>query len=205
MDADADGVPDGLDSCPDTEPGVEVGPDGCPEEPPEPEAEAPEPEAPRDADADDVPDAEDACPETAADVEVDASGCPADPLERGLLVDGRLVLEGMEFASESAVLPPAADDVLEALGPVLLRHPELRIEIQGHTDAVGSAAFNQDLSERRARAVLDELLARFPELDPERFRVRGYGEERPVASNTTPEGRERNRRIELVVVGEGGG
>lgn len=72
------------------------------------------------------------------------------------------------------------------------------VEIQGHTDAVGAAGYNMRLSQSRAEAVREYLLANF-DLDPERLAAKGYGETYPIASNDTDEGRARNRRVQFVI------
>ncbi len=76
-------------------------------------------------------------------------------------------------------------------------HPELQISIQGHTDSDGDDAYNKDLSERRAAAVKDYLVETF-DIDPDRLQTAGFGESQPVADNSTPEGKQQNRRVELV-------
>lgn len=108
-----------------------------------------------------------------------------------------------DFAS-AEIMPPARKS-LDALGEALVS-PELRsccFEIQGHTDGVGSDGYNQSLSERRARAVVEYLAARFA-IDAGRLLVVGYGEGRPLASNSTHEGRRKNRRVQIVNLGYGG-
>ncbi len=79
----------------------------------------------------------------------------------------------------------------------MLAHPGLNLEVEGHTDAVGSDAFNQKLSEARADAVREYLVNQG--LKSEAVTAKGFGKTQPVASNDTPEGRQRNRRVELVV------
>lgn len=76
-------------------------------------------------------------------------------------------------------------------------HPDLRIRIEGHTDNVGNAAFNQTLSEKRAAAVKAFLEKEYG-IKGDRLEAQGFGDTRPVASNDTPEGRQSNRRVELV-------
>lgn len=80
---------------------------------------------------------------------------------------------------------------------MLQEHPKLRIRIEGHTDSTGDDASNLDLSERRANAVRDFLVESY-DLDPSRLEVRGLGETEPIDDNSTPEGRQNNRRVELV-------
>jgi outer membrane protein OmpA-like peptidoglycan-associated protein len=120
-------------------------------------------------------------------------------IERELLETGLFRAVNVNFEFDSAELLPSARHALDAVGDVLQRHPTLEIEVQGHTDNVGSAAYNQGLSERRARAVRDYLLARFPALESERIAARGYGPDQPIASNASPTGRALNRRVDFVV------
>lgn len=106
------------------------------------------------------------------------------------------------FAFDSDQLLPAAEPALRALLKILSEHPELgTIEVQGHTDDVGSSTYNLDLSTRRAEAVRAWLLAQG--LPPDRVKAVGYGEARPVAPNDTATGRAANRRVEVVLNGGG--
>jgi outer membrane protein OmpA-like peptidoglycan-associated protein len=93
-----------------------------------------------------------------------------------------------------------ADPTLDAIGALLEEHPDIELEIGGHTDNVGSAAFNQALSQRRAEAVRDYLLGRF-EIAPDRLVARGYGLTRPLTANRTETERAVNRRVEFTVTG----
>ena len=100
------------------------------------------------------------------------------------------------FDSGSATLQPGAEDKLRHVADVLQRYPKTRVEIVGHTDNRGTAASNETLSERRARAVADVLVR--AGVDRARITTRGLGATRPVASNDSLEGRARNRRVEIV-------
>lgn len=115
---------------------------------------------------------------------------------RGLIVNMSDVL----FDTGSATLQPAAREKLAKISGILLAHPGLTLQIEGHTDSVGSDEFNQQLSERRADSVRDFLAAQG--VPASSITARGFGKTQPVASNDTPEGRQRNRRVELVVNGE---
>jgi outer membrane protein OmpA-like peptidoglycan-associated protein len=86
---------------------------------------------------------------------------------------------------------------LRELGDLLRRHADWRLAIDGHTDGIASDAFNLDLSKRRAAAVKKVLVARYG-IDGGRLATNGYGKSRPRDTNDTPEGRARNRRVELV-------
>ncbi|HEX8381758.1 MAG TPA: OmpA family protein [Sphingomonas sp.] len=112
----------------------------------------------------------------------------------------RLTLqEEVLFATDSATLRPGAIDRLRPLADYLRAEPGVRVAIDGHTDARASDQYNQDLSERRAASVRDAL--EDMGVVEARFRVRGYGETRPVAPNTTAAGLRRNRRVEVTLLG----
>ncbi len=140
-----------------------------------------------DRDEDGVPNPLDQCPETEEGAEVDGAGCP--------VLQARMTLEGVRFRTNRADILPESEPTLQRALELLRRHPELRIEIGGHTDDRGSARGNRRLSLRRAEAVRDWLVTHG--LDRNRFEVRGYGSEQPVADNNSAEGRARNRRIEF--------
>jgi len=111
--------------------------------------------------------------------------------------DGRVATQGILFASGSARIRPESTPTLEEIGTMLEEHPDLRLSIEGHTDSDGEEGFNQDLSERRAAAVKEYLVAHHG-IEAERLETVGFGESKPVAENTTPEGKQQNRRVELV-------
>ena len=203
LDSDGDGVKDSMDKCPGTPSGVSVNADGCP----------------MDSDGDGVTDDKDKCPNTVAGATVDANGCELDsdgdgvvdrldecpgtakgtPVDkRGCKIEGDYVLKGVNFESNSDVLRPGANAVLNDVVAVLLKYPEIRIEIQGHTDSDGAAAYNESLSARRATTVRDYLASDGVAVD--RMVVRGYGESQPLADNGTSAGKAENRRVVLRVI-----
>ena len=112
--------------------------------------------------------------------------------------DCAIVLDGVNFESNKAVLTPEASDILIDALTTLQLYPSIRIEVQAHTDSQGTEAYNQALSERRAKAVIDYFTERG--IDLHRLEAKGYGESVPLESNATPEGRARNRRVELRVI-----
>jgi outer membrane protein OmpA-like peptidoglycan-associated protein len=102
------------------------------------------------------------------------------------------------FAVNSSTLLPGAYDELERVSKVLQQYPETTIRISGHTDSTGSESYNQTLSERRANAVKNTLVGMG--VNPARLTTIGYGESKPVASNSTEAGRQQNRRVEIRIV-----
>lgn len=109
--------------------------------------------------------------------------------------------EGILFATDSAVVQGSIQNDLYALADNLNRYPNTRVEVIGHTDNTGSAAYNQDLSQRRAMAVAAVL--RGAGVAGGRVVAYGRGEDLPVASNLTPEGRAQNRRVEILIIPQG--
>lgn len=157
-----------------------------------PETEAREPSEPKpepkpaDSDNDGVVDRLDECPDSLAGANVLSNGCEI------------VELKGVVFALDSADLRPGAEQALEEQLDIL-RRGDLRVEIGGHTDSQGASEYNRDLSLRRARTVRDFFVDNG--IDPARLTVQGYGESEPRAANDTETGRERNRRVELRVLG----
>lgn len=200
-DSDNDGVSDATDQCPGTPAGVRVDARGCP--------------LVLDADGDGVPDNADRCPNTPANVAVDAAGCPrdrdrdgvADYLDKcpntpaGSTVDARgcpqkIVVRDISFALNSAEITAQSRASLDRVLLGIKDNPALtQITVTGHTDSSGDADYNKDLSDRRAKAVADYL--RDNGLSGVTIDSVGMGEENPVASNATAEGRAQNRRVEI--------
>ncbi len=129
----------------------------------------------------------------------DGGGAPAAvaSVERELGSECRAELPGIYFGFGTAELDPASDRTLAGVAGILSRHPDWTLSIEGHTDSVGSAAANHALSERRAEAVRTSLAGRHG-VSPVHLRASGYGASKPRESNSTLEGRARNRRVELV-------
>ena len=116
--------------------------------------------------------------------------------ERGLVVNISDVL----FDSGQYTLRPLAREKLARVSGIVLAHPGLRLEAEGHTDSVGTDEFNQELSQKRALAVRDFLVEQGISITS--LGAHGFGKTMPVASNDTAAGRQRNRRVELVVAGD---
>ena len=181
IDSDGDGVYDGLDKCPGTPKGWPVDKVGCP----------------LDSDGDGVPDGIDKCPGTPKGVKVDATGCPLpEPKPEMIPEKGQtLVLEGVYFDTDKATLKPESVETLDRVAASLKAFPAVRLEVAGHTDSRGAKAHNQKLSEARAKTVMDYLVGKG--VDAGRLAAKGYGMDKPIAPNTTDEGRAKNRRVEL--------
>jgi OOP family OmpA-OmpF porin len=160
-------VTDNLDRCPGTPAGAKVDASGCE----------------LDGDADGVPDSRDKCPETPKGDKVDTVGCS---LTRKLEVF---------FDNDSSKLKPESFKDLDLAVDFLKAVPSATGIIEGHTDSTGSDAYNQRLSEQRAKAVRDYIVSKG--IDPSRLEANGVGESQPVADNKTAEGRAQNRRVVL--------
>jgi OOP family OmpA-OmpF porin len=111
--------------------------------------------------------------------------------------DGRVATQGILFATNSARIRPESTPTLEEIARMLTDHPALRLGIEGHTDSEGETADNQALSEQRAAAVKSYLVQTHG-VNESRLRAVGHGESKPAADNGTPEGRQQNRRVELI-------
>ena len=185
-DADADGVCDGADQCANTPTGATVDAKGCP----------------TDADADGVPDGLDQCPNTPANARVDKDGCPIEITEREteMLDKGVITEHGIQFDTGKTTLKPESEKTLQDLCAIIQQWPTVKLEIGGHTDARGSVAFNQTLSEGRAKAVEDWMKANCPNANLANLSAKGYGEGTPIASNKTAAGMAKNRRVEFKVL-----
>jgi OOP family OmpA-OmpF porin len=179
-DSDGDGVFDDKDRCPDTPRGVTVDMLGCP----------------LDSDKDGVPDFKDKCPDTPRGSQVDANGCPPPKPTLGkVTAAGTYVFKDIQFDSNKASLKSSSFAPLNNIAEALKAQPDMKVEIQGHTDSMGKHDYNVGLSQRRAETVKAYLVTKG--VDSERLVPRGYGPDRPIASNGTNEGRAVNRRVEL--------
>ena len=186
LDSDRDGVYDGIDQCPNTPSGAKVDASGCP----------------TDADGDGVYDGLDKCPDTPTGAKVDAEGCPIVVSEREteLLDTGMIRLQNVNFETGKATLLPESLPILDEVGPILRKWPQLKIEVGGHTDSRGTDAKNQVLSEARANSVRDYLVHKYPDIVPDQLTAKGYGESRPIAPNKGALNMAKNRRVEFVVL-----
>lgn len=147
----------------------------------------PPPPVDGDDDNDGVLNSVDKCPNTPAGEAVGPDGCPI-----AVVID----LRGVNFAFDKSDLSAESITILDQAVDALTRYPALKVEVAGHTDSIGTEAYNQGLSERRARAVYDYLTGHGISAD-RLSGPTGYGETRPIDSNATADGRARNRRTEL--------
>ncbi len=113
-------------------------------------------------------------------------------------VGNTIRLENIFFEFDKATLLPASKTELQKLIDILLDYPHMKIEIAGHTDNIGTTAYNQKLSEERAKSVVNYLTA--AKVDPGRLSYNGYGSSKPSASNETDSGRAYNRRVEFTII-----
>lgn len=151
-------------------------------------AAAPVAAAPVDSDGDGVTDDRDQCPGTPPGTRVDANGCPL-PVEQIASIKLKV-----NFDFDSTEVQERYFSDIRELAEFLKRFDDLQVEVEGHTDSIGPDGYNQNLSERRAKAVVDVLVNQHG-IPSTRLKPVGYGESRPVASNDTKEGRAENRRV----------
>jgi outer membrane protein OmpA-like peptidoglycan-associated protein len=116
--------------------------------------------------------------------------------EDGILLS--LAGDELQFPSGSAELPDGELPTLDRIAELFKQRPDLTARVEGHTDSLGSAEVNQTLSQQRAEAVMQALAERG--VDAARLSARGYGADRPIASNATDAGRSENRRVEIHVI-----
>jgi outer membrane protein OmpA-like peptidoglycan-associated protein len=133
-----------------------------------------------------------------ARVQAELDALKATPTPRGMV----LTLGDVLFDTGRAELKSGASRKLDQLAQFLVEHPDRRVQIDGFTDSVGTDSYNEELSERRANAVREALIARG--VESSRIGTEGYGKSYPVANNTESGGRQLNRRVEVVIGGNNG-
>ncbi len=172
VDTDGDGVDDKNDRCPRTAGLARF--NGCP-----------------DTDGDGVADADDKCPTTAG--VASNSGCPELKEEdKATLEEARYAVE---FETAKSTIRSTSHGILDKIVDIMTRYKDYNLSIGGHTDSVGSSESNQQLSERRAKACYDYIVAKG--INPNRISYTGFGETRPIADNKYKDGRQANRRVEF--------
>lgn len=176
VDGDKDGIPDASDRCPNTGLGVSVSSDGCP----------------LDSDNDGVYDSSDRCAATPVGAKVDEKGC------RIKLAETVKLSMQLNFKSGSNDIQPEHASEIAKVGKFLKQYPDSAVVIEGHTDSQGSAAFNQQLSEKRAASVREFIIKNY-NIASSRISSLGIGEVNPIADNSTASGRAQNRRVVAVV------
>lgn len=180
QDTDEDGVVDRIDQCPGTPAGTKVDAKGCPLV------------SAKDSDGDGVDDSVDACPNTPRGFKVDARGCATR--------DAHIVLHDLNFEFGSSTLTAASKVELDKIAAGLKGQPSMGLVIEGHTDSVGSDAYNMSLSKERAGSARSYLVGQG--VEGSRLEAKGFGESKPIASNKTKDGRAENRRVEFKVTRE---
>lgn len=221
-DRDGDGFPDDVDACPDV-PGVASNDpakngcpipgdrdndgiideeDDCPDEPgPRSDIEGRNGCPIKDSDGDGILDPVDACPTVPgpANADPEKNGCPPARIEHDQIV----ITERVEFKTDSAELLGSSTGILTAVMNILKEHTELkRVLVEGHTDNVGGARYNKGLSERRAKSVVKWLIEHG--VEAHRLLDAGIGLERPIDTNDTSAGRQKNRRVEFHILESAG-
>ena len=179
-DRDGDGIPDSIDKCPDVPENYNgfEDEDGCPDP---------------DNDNDTVPDLEDFCPNTPGSPGGARPGCP------GLVVvtDKEIrITQQIQFDFNKSTIKPVSFPILDEVRAVLVKNPKIKLEVQGHTDNVGSAAYNLKLSDARAGSVRKYLVD--TGIDPSRLIAKGYGLTQPLVPNNSAKNRSLNRRVQFI-------
>ena len=148
------------------------------------------PKAEKDSDGDGVYDNSDACPNTPRGVKVDKNGCPVS-----------YTFENIEFDFNKAVIKDSYMDRIHNISGIMTKYGAYKAVVTGHTDSIGSEAYNLKLSKKRAEAV-KAAIVKSGHIDPMRIKTVGKGESEPIATNKTREGRAKNRRVEINFITE---
>jgi len=181
-DNDLDGLLDAADKCPNEPEDLDgyEDEDGCPDP---------------DNDKDSVPDVKDQCPNEIGSTTQEPLGCPGNRL--AVVTDCEVkITQQIHFETNKDKIRPESFPVLDAVADVLAKNPKITLEVQGHTDNKGAAAYNKDLSNRRAQSVMKYLTAHG--VTNSRLTAQGYGMERPLVDNSTADNRSLNRRVQFV-------
>ena len=183
LDNDLDTLADGGDKCPlePEDPDGYEDQDGCPDP---------------DNDKDTVLDVKDQCPNEIGSTDKEPLGCPAKPALVVVTDCEVKITQQIHFEFNKDRIRPESFPVLDAVVEVLQKNPDIKIEVQGHTDNKGSAKYNKDLSNRRAASVRKYLVAHG--ISNDRLTSMGYGFDRPLVDNSTEQNRALNRRVQFV-------
>ncbi len=121
-------------------------------------------------------------------------------VEIGMVKRGAVItLKGIKFDFNKAIIKPESYPILDEAADILKTHPDIKVELQGHTDSVGSDAYNLKLSDARAKSVRDYMIQKH-NIDASRLSAQGYGERKPIGDNRTKEGRNQNRRVDFHIL-----
>jgi outer membrane protein OmpA-like peptidoglycan-associated protein len=183
IDNDLDGILDTADKCPNDpeDPDGFEDADGCPDP---------------DNDKDTVLDVDDQCPNEPGPPDGDRPGCPRKPALVVVTDKEIKITQQIHFEFDKDIIRPESFPILDAVAEVLQKNPDMRIEIQGHTDNKGSAKYNAKLSDRRAASVRKYLVSHGVAAD--RLVSHGYGLSRPLVPNDTEQNRALNRRVQFM-------
>jgi outer membrane protein OmpA-like peptidoglycan-associated protein len=179
-DNDLDGIPDKLDKCPNEpeDPDGFEDEDGCPD---------------KDNDKDTVLDVDDQCPNTPGPPGGPRPGCPSLVVVTAKEIR---ITQQIQFEFNKSVIRPVSYPILDAVKEVLVAYPNITLEVQGHTDNVGTPQYNLRLSDQRADSVKKYLIK--AGIDPKRLTSKGYGLTQPLVPNNTEKNRELNRRVQFI-------
>ena len=184
LDNDADGIPDSIDKCPNKPEDFDgfEDQDGCPDP---------------DNDGDTVPDLEDFCPNTPGPPGGDRPGCPKKNMLVVVTAKEIRITQQIQFEfNKSKIKGEVSFKILDQIVDILKTNPRIKLEVQGHTDNVGSAPYNLRLSQDRADSVRAYLVAHG--IDPDRLVSKGYGMTKPLVPNNTAANRALNRRVQFI-------
>jgi outer membrane protein OmpA-like peptidoglycan-associated protein len=189
-DADRDGIEDSKDKCPNDKEDFDrfEDDDGCPEEGP-------------DSDQDGIPDDKDKCPDQKETINgfEDEDGCPDSGNKQVIFEEGKFKIVGtVQFEHGSAQIKEESHSLLDQVALTMKANPQVEnIRVEGHTDDTGPHDLNMRLSQERADSVRRYLISKG--VSPKRLKAKGFGPDKPLINEKTPEARAKNRRVEFVV------